>query len=261
MVHVRSSSTRPPTDMANTQQPPAQSVWDSDLQKDPGQKPGSSLRARQSATRQPESGWETNMKLCPFQVVFPAASAAALLLLVSCASKPGDEKNTSSAYRQGVPGGTWVESYRVPVTVAAIDAANRKVTLVASDNSRNTFTAGPDFNGFDQLRVGDQVQAAVARELVVFLRQHAMPPDADTSVAKELIKDGEHSGILKSDTVEKTARVTAISPNQGQATLQFADGTTRNVTVRSDVNLWKVKVGEEVVIRTRSAVVLNLEKQ
>ncbi len=200
------------------------------------------------------------MKLCPFQIVFPAVSAAALLFLVSCASKPEDERNTSTAYRQGVPGGTWVESYRIPVTIAAIDAASRKLTLVASDNSRNTFTAGSDFKSFDQLRVGDQVQAAVARELVVFLRQHGPPPDADTSAAKELIKDGEPSGVLKADTVEKTAKVTAISPNQGQATLQFADGTTKNVVVRRDLNLWNFKAGEEVVIRTRSAVVLNLEK-
>jgi hypothetical protein len=200
------------------------------------------------------------MKLCTFQVVFPAVSAVALVLFVSCASKPADEKNTSTVYRHGVPGGTWLESYRVPVTVEAIDPASRKVTLVASDNSRNTFTAGPDFNGFDRLRVGDQVQAAVARELVVFLRQHGLPPEADTSVAKEMIKEGEYSGILKAETVEKTAKVTAVRPNQGQATLQFSDGTTRDISVRRDVNLWNIKVGEEVVIRTRSAVVLNLEK-
>ena len=200
------------------------------------------------------------MKLYSSQGVFSAFSTAALLVLVSCASKPGDEKNLSSSYRQGVPGGTWLESYKAGVTVTAIDRASRKITLVASDNSQNTFTAGPDFKGFDQLRVGDQVEAAVARELVVFLRQHGPPPEADTSVAKELIEDGEPSGVLKAATVEKTAKVTAISPNQGQATLQFADGTTRNVTVRRDVNLWSYKAGGEVVIRTRSAVVLNLEK-
>jgi len=200
------------------------------------------------------------MKLGPFQILFPAVSAATLLCFVSCASKPEDAKNTSTIYRQGVPGGTWVESYKIPVTVAAIDIPTRKVTLVASDASRTTFTAGPDFSGFDQLRVGDQFQAAVARELVIFLRQHGMPPGADTSAAKELIKEGEHSGVLKSETVEKTAKVTAINPNQGEARLQFADGTTRNITVRRDVNLWSFKPGEEVVIRTRSAVVLNLEK-
>jgi hypothetical protein len=92
------------------------------------------------------------------------------------------------------------------------------------------------------------------------MRQHGMPPAADTSVAKAMIKDGEQSGILKAETVEKTATVTAINPNQGEATLQFADGTTRNITVRRDVNLWDVRVGDEVVIRTRSAAVLNLEK-
>ena len=200
------------------------------------------------------------MKLYSSQGVFSAFSTAALLVLVSCASKPGDEKNLSSSYRQGVPGGTWLESYKARVTVTAIDRASRKITLVASDNSQNTFTAGPDFKGFDQLRVGDQVEAAVARELVVFMRQHGMPPAADTSVAKGMVKDGEQSGILRAETVEKTATVTAINPNQGEATLQFTDGTTRNVTVRRDVNLWDVKVGDEVVIRTRSAAVLNLEK-
>src|SRR5262249_1874095 len=149
---------------------------------------------------------------------------AAALFLSSCASEPEDEKNVSTAYREGVPGGTWVESYKIPLTVEAIDPAARKITLVAADNSRNTFTAGPDFKGFDKLKVGDQVQAAVARELVIFLRQHGLPPEADTSAAKALIKDSDPSGILKADPVEKTAKVTAIDRTYGQATLQFADG-------------------------------------
>ena len=200
------------------------------------------------------------MKLCPLQLVLPAVSAAAALMLSSCASKPEDETNTSTAYREGVPGGTWLETYKIPLTVAAIDPASRTLTLVASDNTRNTFTAGPDFKGFDNLKVGDQVQAAVARELVIFLPEHGLPPEADTSAAKALIKDGAPSAVLKSDPVEKTAKVTALDRTQGQATLQFADGTTRTVKVRNDVNLYKFEPGEEVVIRTRSAVVLNVEK-
>jgi hypothetical protein len=181
-------------------------------------------------------------------------------MLSSCASKPEDERNTSSSYREGVPGGTWLESYKIPLTVASIDPASRKLTLVASDHSRNTFTAGPDFKGFDTLKVGDQVQAAVAREVVIFLPKHGLPPEADTSAAKSLIKDGEQSGVLRAEPVEKTAKVTALDRSRGEATLQFADGTTRTVTVRNDVNLWKYEPGEQVVIRTRSAVVLNVEK-
>src|SRR5215471_1545741 len=112
------------------------------------------------------------MKLSPFKVVLPAYLVAALLFLVSCASNPEDEKNVSSAYSEGVPGGTWVESYEAPVTVAAVDSASRSVTLAETNNTQTTFTTAPDFKGFDQLRVGEQVQAAMVRELVVFLRQN-----------------------------------------------------------------------------------------
>ena len=202
----------------------------------------------------------TTMKLYLSQIVSGVACAAALLFLASCASKPEDERNTSTAFTSGVPGGTWLESYKIPVTVTAIDPASRKVTLTASDNTQTTFTAGPDFKGFDQLKAGDQVQAAVAKEMVVYLRKFGPPPEADTTAAKALVPEGEHSGLLKADPVEKTATVTAINPNQGQATLKFADGTSRDITVRSDVNLWNFKVGEEVVLRARSAAVLNLEK-
>jgi hypothetical protein len=75
-----------------------------------------------------------------------------------------------------------------------------------------------------------------------------------------MIKDSDPSAVLKSDPVEKTAKVTAIDRTLGQATLELADGTTQTVSVRNDVNLWKFEPGEEVIIRTRSAVVLNLEK-
>jgi len=196
------------------------------------------------------------MKLNTSQVLFSAGSAAALLVFVSCASKPENERNTSSAYRQGVPGGTWVESCKIPVTVAALDPASRKVTLAAPDEPQTTFTAGPDFGSFDRLRVGEQLQAAVARERSVFVRRDGPPPQADLSVAKELIKDIKQPSILRSDTVEKTAKVTAIEPRQNEATLQFADGTIKNISVRSDVNLFSFEVGQEVVVRTRSVAVL-----
>ncbi len=200
------------------------------------------------------------MKLCPFQVVGTAVPAAILLLFVSCASKPGDERNTSTAYSEGRAGGTWVESYKALVTVAAVDAADRKVTLVASDNSTNTFTSSSDFQDFDQLRIGSQFQAAVVREMVVFMPQDGTPPAADLTVAKELAKEGKPSGVLRTDTVEKSAKVASIGPNGSNATVQFADGTTKTVSIRSDVKTWNYKVGQTVVIRTRSAAVLNLEK-
>jgi hypothetical protein len=45
-----------------------------------------------------------------------------------------------------------------------------------------------------------------------------------------------------------------------KATLTFADGTTKTVAVRHDVDLTKRKVGEKVVIRKTQAMALSVEK-
>ncbi len=44
------------------------------------------------------------------------------------------------------------------------------------------------------------------------------------------------------------------------ATLQFPDGKAKNFVVRPDVDLTKVKLGEEVVIRATEALAVVVEK-
>jgi hypothetical protein len=185
---------------------------------------------------------------------------AALATLASCSSTPKVEKATAVAYREGVPGGTWVETYKITASVVAIDAANRRVTLVAPDGSRNTFTAEPGDRTFDQLRVGDPVQATVTRQLVVFRRRDGVPPNDGQTTGAVPAPDGAQAGVLRADTVQRSATVTVVDRKGRQATLQFPDGTCRSFAVRKDVDLQQVTPGEEVVIRTSSAVVLKLDK-
>jgi hypothetical protein len=190
-----------------------------------------------------------------------AVVSAALLILTSCASAPKVEKVSTSAYREGVPGGALVETYKITVNVAEIDAASRKVTLVAPDGSGNIFTALPTDRTFDQLKVGEQVQATVTRQLVVFLRRNGAPLNSAPMIEAGLAPDISSSDVLKSDTVQRVARVGAIDRKHRQATLDFLDGTSQRFDVRKDVNLELVQPGEQVVIRTTSAVVLSLEKK
>ncbi len=184
----------------------------------------------------------------------------ALVTLVSCSSTPNVEKSTTVAYREGVPGGTWVETYKIPVTVADVDTAGRKVTLRAPDGSTNTFTAGPDSRTFNQLKTGEALQATVTRQLVIFLRSDGAPLNDPPAIAAALTPDNAESNLAKSDTVEVIARVAAIDRKRRQVTLQLPNGALKTFAVRKDVDLQKAKVGEEVVIRTRSAVVLAPEK-
>jgi hypothetical protein len=186
---------------------------------------------------------------------------AALLMFTSCASSPSVQKVSTTAYREGEPGGTLVETYKITVNVGEIDPASRKVTLVAADGTRNTFTALPGDRTFDQLKVGEQVQATVTRQLVVFLRRNGAALNSVPMIDAGLAPDIAGSDVLKSDTVQRVAKVGAVDRKHRQATLDFLDGTSQRFNVRKDVNLEQVQPGEQVVIRTTSAVVLTLEKK
>jgi hypothetical protein len=198
------------------------------------------------------------MKRKHFTIVALALLSAVLLAFVSCSSQPRVEKTSTFNYREGVAGGRLVETYQLTATVIGADAANRKVTLVASDGSRNTFTAEPGFTGFDQLRVGDPVHATVTRQLVVFLRKDGLPLSDGATGA--LAPEGAQSAVLRADTVQRVAKVTAIDRKRRQATIELPDGTAKTFAIRKDVDLQWAKPGEEVVIRTTSAVVLDPEK-
>jgi hypothetical protein len=190
-----------------------------------------------------------------------AALPVVLVMFTSCASSPKVEKASTMAYHEGVPGGTLVESYKIPVKVDAVDAATRKVTLVAPDGSRNTFTAEPADSNFDQLHVGDAVQATVIRELVIFLRKDSAALSNGSMIAASLPPDTADTSVLKSATTQRTAKVGAVDKKRREATLTFPDGTSRSFPVRPDVDLRKVQLGEEVIIQTTSAAVLALEKR
>ncbi len=191
----------------------------------------------------------------------PMVFLAALLAFTSCASAPKVKKASTVAYREGVPGGTLVETYKIAVTVADIDPGIRKVTLVAPDGSQNTFTALPSDRTFDQLKVGQQVQTTVTRQLVVFLRKNGVALNSAPIIEAGLAPDIAASDVLKSDTVQRVAKVSAVDRKHRQATLDFLDGTTQRFKVRRDVNLQQVQPGDQVVIRTTSAVVLTLERK
>ncbi|MCX6926543.1 MAG: hypothetical protein NT154_25540 [Verrucomicrobia bacterium] len=196
----------------------------------------------------------------PLRIAALALMPAALVIFSSCSSTHKVEMTSVATYQEGEPGGTVVETYKITTEVTSIDAGSRKVTLVAPDGSKNTFTAGPNFRGFDQLKVGDEVQATVTRQLVVLLGQNGVPPSDDHAAALPVVPAGELAGVLRADTKQRNAKIGAVDPKERQVTLQFPDGTSKAFPARKDVDMKRMKVGDDVVIRTTSAVVLTPEK-
>ncbi len=153
-----------------------------------------------------------------------------------------------------------VDTYQGTATVTAIDAAERKVTLVTPDGRKETFKAGPEVVNFPQIKVGDQVKATLTEALVVYMATDAPPQAQGEATAVAFAPVGAKPGVLMANTVQIKAKVTAIDLEHRKATLEFPDGTTHKVTVRKDVDLSKRKVGEEVVIRTTDALAITVEK-
>lgn len=191
-----------------------------------------------------------------------ALLSAPLLILTSCSSPPpsAPEASISAVTQTGVPGGIFVTTLDVSARVTAIDYAKRTATLVDSHGKKFPIKVGPDAVNFAQVKVGDLVNATVVEEVVAYLAEAGAPPTDGSAALVVLAPEGAKPGGVIADTVEFTATITALDLKHHRATLQFPDGSERQVAVRKDVDLSQRKVGEAVVIRITEMLALRVEK-
>lgn len=194
------------------------------------------------------------------QAILFSLLAAGTVALTSCSTSSSiGETTSSSSYEEGVPGGTYVETYRLEATVTAIDAASRKVTLTDANGKKETVKCGPEVINFDQLEAGDQVKVTMHSELVLAMaRADNLPVDASVKQLS-LAPEGVKPGGTVAETQQYTATVTAINLKRREATLRFPDDTTRTFPVRKDIDLSQYEVGAKVAIRVRVAVAISVE--
>jgi hypothetical protein len=188
------------------------------------------------------------------------AAVAALFSLISCSTgspPPPSESKSMVAYKEGVPGGVMVKTFDVSARVTAVDHFNREVTLLGSDGEKFTVKVGPDAGNFDQIQVGDLVNATIAEQLVVHL---ADKNEASIGGSAGIYTLGAQAGGLAAETRETIGTVTKIDREKRTATLRFQDGSTRTFPVRSDIDLSKHKVGEQVVFRITKMIAIRIEK-
>ena len=184
----------------------------------------------------------------------------ASVVLTSCSTSSSiGETASSSSFEEGVPGGTYVETYKLEATVTAINAASRKVTLTAADGKRETVKCSPEVVNFDQIEVGDKVKVTVYSEVVLAMADADNPPVDAAATESSLAPVGAKPGGTVMETQQYTATVTAINLKRHEATLRFPNDTTRTFPVRKDVDLSQREVGEKVAVRVTVAVAVAVE--
>jgi hypothetical protein len=191
--------------------------------------------------------------------------AATAIVLVACSSThsttpPLGETTRSTMYRKGVPGGIIVETTTLNATVTSIDAANRTVTLAVKDGREKSIKCGPEVINFDQIHIGDHVNATIKSELTMALADAGDLPIGTGVAQVALAPEGDRPGGTMTETQEYIATVVGINLRRREATLRLPDDTTRTFVVRPDVDLSQRKVGEKVAVRVSVVVTIAVQK-
>jgi len=171
------------------------------------------------------------------------------------------EAASIAAYQPGVPGGLVFSTREVSATVTAIDKVKREATLKGPDGKTFTVKVGPEAVNFDQVEVGDMVNATLNRELVAF----AVGADADVRDEAAAVvaraKKGEQPGGIMVRTVQLVGTIVDIDHWNRKATLRFEDGSTETFSVRPDVIMGNHKVGEKVVFQATETIAVDVTKR
>jgi hypothetical protein len=204
---------------------------------------------------------KTNTKTITTLALLPAALFALTSCSCTCHSPPPPAVGSARlTYTEGVPGGVVVQTFKTSATVTAIDQAKREATLLGPDGKTFTVKAGPEAVNFDQVRAGDHVNATVTQRIVVSLGPEGAASTDGTAAAVIRSPKGEQPGGLAVETTQVTARLLAVDSAKRTATLGLPDGTTEIFPIREDVDLSRLRVGDQVIFRVTGMIAIWIEK-
>ena len=162
----------------------------------------------------------------------------------------------ASAGQQPVSQSTTVA---LTATIESIDKANRTVTLKKSDGSSLEIQAPNEMQGFDALKVGDQVTATYYEAVVVSLRKPGDPAPATqptTVIERKERKPGSESRR------QQTFRVTveSIDPKAPSLTVKGPKGRIEVLKVQDPKALQNIKAGDSLDVTYFESLLVNVTR-
>jgi hypothetical protein len=189
-----------------------------------------------------------------------ALAFVAGLLPLACNNKQASAQAPATPAR-GVSA-VHVDSVTCTAVVTAIDHEKRTATLRLPSGAEKSFEAGKELVNFDQVKVGDHLKVTFAESLAVQTRSPQSPSDTKAPTGEATValapKGSMPAGVV-AGTVEVTAKVVDIDQKARLATLS-ADGRSRTIHVGPNIDLSKVKAGDEVVFRYTRGVLLHVDR-
>jgi hypothetical protein len=151
------------------------------------------------------------------------------------------------------------EARTVTATIEAIEASTHTLTLKKADGTYVSVIAGPEIKRFDELKIGDKVNARYYDNLVIRLKKPG-EKDVDTATGATTPSGQATPGGAKARQRTITATITAIDPAIPSVTFTGPNGWKYSSKVEDKAALGKVKVGDKVDITWTEAVLLSVER-
>jgi len=183
-----------------------------------------------------------------------SASTATPAAQPSVTTASGTETTEDGAYVRA-------EATQVTAVVEAVDHAKRELTLLGPDSNRTTFVVDEEVKNFDQIQKGDTVNISYYESVAVQVKQ---PGEAALGLSEastvERAEPGEKPAGVGAHSVTLVAKVLALDPDKGTATLEGANSEKMTVIVRDPTHYERVKVGDTVEITYTEALAISVEK-
>jgi hypothetical protein len=199
---------------------------------------------------------EKVMKATSWKVATAVAAAITASVLVLAAA-PG----VGSA--QGASPVVVTNKVTAKAKVVDIDRANRTVTLQQPNGEKTEVKVGDDVRNFDQIKKGDQVVVQYYESVGLDLRKGGGKGQPSASTGPDVVqvapKGGKPAGVAASTSVI-TARVEAIDPQKRLVTLRGPKGNTVTVRAGDEVNLARIKKGDQVEATYTQALAVAVDK-
>jgi len=173
---------------------------------------------------------------------------------------PSPEAASSVTYEEGVPGGIVVDTLEISARVTAINSETREVTLLGSEGNEYDVTVGPAAINFDQIEVGDLVNATLTEALVIAMGDESSAQHDGEAMVVLGAAAGEQPAGQAVDVVQVTGTVNAIDAVNRTATIEFDDGKSEVFPVRDDIDLSQHQPGEQVVFQVIDMIAISVEK-
>jgi Cu/Ag efflux protein CusF len=152
------------------------------------------------------------------------------------------------------------EVIKASATIQQIDSTRRRITFKNDDGSEDTMVAGPEFQRFNELKVGDKVNLTYYASTVYQVRKPGTKDPAQTdSAALVPANRALPGGTIAMQSVQ-TVTVKAINPETPSITVLTSDGRTVTRKVDQKSYLDGVKVGDKIDITYTESVLASVER-